>query len=232
MSWTDKKILETMWKLKDEFKIPLLIETGTWKGVNASVHAGKFDMVFTCEIDEKIASQSREKLKMFNNVVAVNTDSPTFLTYFRVIENDMKVMPMFYLDAHFYDSKLKNKFVVLDELDRLRGFKDCIIVIHDFDCEGLGHITYDGQSLDWNLVKEKLMKVNPNFKIYTNTKDTCDIVDIHTLKDVVPKEFFDEALDNLKYVWSKPEKTYRGVLYAVPKELDLKKYDLKRQLWN
>jgi len=136
-----------------------------------------------------------------------------------------------FLDAHFYNPSLpiEKRFVILDELQALKGCENCIILIHDFDCAGLGHITYDGVSLNFDLVKEGLMNVNPNFKYYINCREYCDII---TKEEVIEGkvegiEPTEDVLDNLNYVWSSPEKTYRGILYCVPKELDLSKYELK-----
>jgi hypothetical protein len=121
-----------------------------------------------------------------------------------------------YLDAHFFSKerlKGKGKFVVLDELKVLKDMNNTIIIIHDFD-NNLGHITYDGQPLNLDLLRKDLLKVNPNFKFYTNELSSCQ-----------PKPL-DEALDldeynNLLYAYSKPEKTYRGILYCLQKRVKI-----------
>ena len=115
---------------------------------------------------------------------------------------------------------------MLDELRILKGMKKAIIIIHDFD-NGLGHITYDGVSLDMNLLRKDLLKVNPNFKFYTNELSSCDIL---TLKELDDKHFekgmddftnYQDMKENLEYAWSKPEKTYRGILYCLLKKVNI-----------
>jgi len=233
MSWTDKLAVKTILQLRDDFNIEEFIETGTFKGINAYLYSLYFKRVFTCEIDPVYYKDVKDNCN--SNVVPFNLSSPDFLKVYkrlRKLSKSKSNIPLFYLDAHFYDPSLpkEKRFVVLDELEALKNLGDCVIVIHDFDCEGLGHITYDGISLNFNLVKEKLNKINPDFVYYTNTKEYCDIVTENEVRQgrvpgILPVE---DVFNNLKYVWSSPEKTYRGILYCVPKELDLLKYKLKK----
>jgi len=228
MSWTDKKAIQTILKLRDDFKVIDFVETGTFRGVNARLYSQYFRTVFTCEINEEYYKEAKENCKNYKNIHIGNIDSPSFL---KGLYKCFLPPPLFYLDAHFYDSSLpkEKRFVVLDELKSLSGLNNCIIVIHDFDCADLGHITYDGVSLNFDLVKESLMKVNPNFKFYTNKKEFCDIITVEEVKEGKIKgiEATEDVLDNLNYVWSNEEKTYRGILYCTPRELDLSKYELE-----
>lgn len=232
MSWTDKRAVETMKQLRDAFKVKTFVETGTFKGINARLHAKNFQEVITCELIKDYFLISQEKLKMYPNVKIVNLSSPEFLKQF---SDEYKKagridIIMFYLDAHFYDSNLpkEKRFVVLDELRALKDFKNSIIIIHDFD-NGLGHITYDGQPLDFLLIKDDLMKVNPDFKIYTNELATCEIWNEKTILDSGMIIDF-ETMDNIRYANSTPRLTYRGILYALPFEVG-KEFNLKR-IWN
>jgi len=210
MSSTDKQAIKHILKLRDLFKVQTFVETGTFKGVNAELHSKHFESVLTCEINEKYCDYAREKLKGIKNITLIRESSPEFL---KRITNEGIVM--FYLDAHFYNPHLPKdkRFVILNELDALKKFKNCIIIIHDFD-NGLGHITYDGQPLNFDLVKDKLKRVNKNFHFYTNELASCDIKKLEEAEDM-------DEFDNLKYVWSKPEKTYRGILYCVPKKINV-----------
>lgn len=223
MSWTDKKAVEQIKKLKDKFNIKTLVETGTFKGINARLHSSNFDEVLTCEIMEEYFSSASEKLKDYQNVKIFKKSSPDFLKEF-VEEYNKKNRTdfiLFYLDAHFYNPSLppEKRFVVLDELKALKGFKNAVILIHDFD-NGLGHITYDGRPLNLDILKNNLMDVNPDFRLYTNDLDSCDIVKPN-LKDIKEAGLVldEETLDNLEYAWSSPRLTYRGILYAIPEEL-------------
>lgn len=235
MSWTDKQSLATIKQLRDDFKIKHFIETGTYKGINADVHSKNFDYVFTCDINTTSLNEAQARLDSKPNVYVFN--SPSVLTIGAARQfydkNKREDILFFYLDAHFYDSRLPKdkRFVVLDELEALKGFKNAVIAIHDFDCEGLGHITYDGISLDWNLIRQKVQAINPRACIYTNTPEGCDIFTPETIGELEIK--VDAAvLDNLAYAWSDPSKTKRGIIYITPIELDLTKYKgLKRQEW-
>jgi len=229
MSWTDKQSVKHIEKIRDLFKIDLFIETGTHVGINAEVQSKNFKAVFTCENNREYYNQALKRLNDINNVVVFQSNSPLFLkNVFDLIDvTKINKLPIIYLDAHFYDEnrpKGKGKFVVLDELKTLKG-KDCILIIHDFD-NNLGHINYDDVSLDMKLLKKDLLKVNPNFKFYTNELSSCDILTIDEVTDMLGQgnitvDTYDDMVQNLKYTWSKPEKTYRGILYAVPKKISV-----------
>lgn len=221
MSWTDKKAVETIKQLRDKFKIWSFVETGTFKGINARLHAGNFPEVLTCELMPEYFNEAKKKLEQFSNVKIINQSSPDFLKNF--VEEYKKAgrtdIVLFYLDAHFYDAKLpkEKRFVVLDELRALKGFKNGIIIIHDFD-NGLGHITYDGIPLDLELIKKELLEVNPDFKFYTNELATCEVYNEKTILDsgmVIDWE----TMDNIRYANSTPRLTYRGILYALPTDI-------------
>jgi hypothetical protein len=229
ISWTDKKAIETILKLRDKFKVKTFVETGTFKGINARLFSRFFQEVKTCEIDKKLALKAKDSLRDLDNVTVTWCKSEDFLKRF-VEDYDIKErddIVIFYLDAHFYDSKLpkKERFVILRELKALYGFKNCIIIIHDFD-NNLGHIVYDNIPLNMELIKFDLKNINGNFKFYTNDLLTCDIV--KSPREIGMPDSFD-IKDALWYVWSNPIKTYRGILYSVPSELN-KDFEIKE--WN
>jgi hypothetical protein len=215
MSWTDKSAIEVIKFLRDKFKIGVLIETGTFMGINAELHSKNFKLVLTCESVEDYYNKSFERLYKCLNVFLVKEHSPRVLKLTKLCK---KVI--YYLDAHFYNPKLpKNKrFVVLDELKTLKGKKDCIIIIHDFD-NGLGHCVYDGIRLGMNILRNPLKQVNPNFHLYTNRLESCDIMKPEETDDPVMK-------DNLIYAWKTPRLTYRGILYYLPKRLTKKELEI------
>ena len=227
MCWTDQGAQKTILRLKEDFNIRTFVETGTFKGVNALMQSYYFDEVLTCEVMPSYANESAYKLRNRVNARVYQKSSPEFLKQFvedykRAKRSDIVFI---YLDAHFYDGKLpkEDRFVILKELKALRDFPNCIICVHDFDNKELGHITYDGTDLDFNLLKNDLRNVNSNFKYYTNTKESCDIIRIEDVKNGKVPYIFpdDETISNLEYAWSKPEKTYRGILYCTPKEVNL-----------
>lgn len=217
ISWTDKESIRVIKKLRDLFKVEVFIETGSHMGINAELHARHFNHVFTCEKKEKFYKKAKERLDKYSNVSLFLEDSSDFLKWmFRsnTPKSQKNKVPLIYLDAHFYDKTLpkKDRFQILKELRALKG-KNCILVIHDFD-NNLGHIKYDGITLDMDLLRKDLLNINPNFYFYTNTLASCDIMKVEETKDK-------EMIKNLKYTWSKPEKTYRGILYCLPKNVSI-----------
>jgi|SRR3990167_1497647 len=227
MSWTDKKAMQTINKLRDEFGIRFFVETGTFCGINALVQSKNFEYILTCEKEQKYLDIAAPKLDKAYNVYLYKAHSPVFLK--EIKDNKIIKTPemlFVYLDAHFYDPSLPKdkRFVVIDELKALTNMTNCIICIHDFDNKELGHITYDDIPLDFDLLKHYLFDVNPNFKYYTNYKEACEIYNEATIKELIDDK---DADGNIKYANSSDEKRFRGILYCVPKELDLSKYELR-----
>lgn len=229
MSWTDKKAIKTINQIKEDFDIDTFVETGTFKGINAKLQASNFNIVLTCEICDDFYNASKNRLNDLENVKIYKESSPDFLTGLKEKLKGGKTV-FFYLDAHFYDPDLPKdeKFVVVKELESLKGFDNCVICVHDFDCQGLGHCCYDGQPLNFELLKKGLYGVNPNFTFYTNKKEYCDIVTEEDVKNNLVKGLepdFD-TLDNLRYAWKEERLTYRGLIYCTPKKIDISKYEL------
>jgi len=211
MSWTDKGALKTIWAIKDFFKVRTLVETGTFKGINAEIHANHFDEVQTSELIPEYYEEAKRRLDKYDNVKLFNVDSQKHILDFikEYKQQNRKDYVIFYLDAHFYNPD-GPRWVVQRELDALKGFDKAIVIIHDFN-NGLGHCIYDGERLGWNVVKN-IKKINNKFKYYTNLLEHCDIVKLGEMNDLV-------AEDNVKYLWQTPRLTYRGLLYAVPSKL-------------
>lgn len=230
MSWTDKIIIEEILKLRDEFSISTAVETGTHIGANTELYAHHFKEVLSVDIADASLSLARERLKRYENVQLFNMPSWTFLSSFTrdYCKKKGDDFILFYLDAHFYDPNLppEDKWVVVKELKALKGFKNCILCIHDFDCEGLGHLCYGGEHLDWNVIGDYITEVNPEFFYYTNTRRWCDIYSEETIKKL-PITIDEYVIDAIRYANSSDEKRYRGILYAVPRKLDLNKFRLK-----
>jgi hypothetical protein len=228
ISWTDQVAIDTIKKISKEFNINTFVETGTFKGINAFVQSGNFKYILTCEKNPEYARIAKEKLRKKKNVMIMLNKSPDFLKEFVERHNEQKCKDFvfIYLDAHFYDKDEMNKFVVIEELQALAGFNKCVIAIHDFD-NGMGHICYDGHHLNMGMVGWLLKKVNPNFKFYTNTPKFTNIQTIDSLKGMGLGRDTD-AVDNIKYAWTSERLAKRGILYAVPKNLNLDKYKLVR----
>lgn len=228
--WSDKISTQTILALRDLFNIDTFVETGTWKGVNAEFYSHYFNKVLTCEFDDNVYNIAKNRANNYN-VEIYNQDSESFLMQFKedYLRLNRKDIIFFYLDAHFYKSgcTFENRWIVRNELRTLKDFKNCIICIHDFDCENLGHLCYDNEHLDFNIIKEDIKNVNSDFIYYTNKREFCDIVDINTVKEL-PIKFNDELIDYVNFINSSDVKRYRGLFYAIPKEIDLNNIKLKR----
>lgn len=211
MCWPDRKALENLAKLRDQFGYKRLIETGAAEGNGVLMYSRIFPEVHSYETNPSLYEIAASRTTWEKGQKVYCLPSPTMLGAI-----DRNLGPsLFILDAHTPGS-----WPILDELKAMKGFRGCSIVIHDFKVEGLGHINYDGQALDLDLVKDDLLRVDPNFYLYVNSRETCDIWTRAALKEhlgATYDKYFDKAMD---FVWSAPVKTYRGILYAVPAELD------------
>lgn len=219
MCWLDRKSTETIHRLKDKFGLKNFIETGTFRGINAEWASHCFPSVITCDIDDGYLDKARKRLGGKRNVLIVKKDSEELLKSVREVGVEENDNIFFYLDAHFFSEELEEKWVVRRELKALEGFGRCVIFIHDFDMNGLGHLCYKGEHLNMDIVGDLLLKVYPDFKFYGNTREGCDICDEHTIYSQ-PITVDEDVLDSIRYAHSAPEKTCRGILYAVPEELD------------
>ena len=99
-----------------------------------------------------------------------------------------------------------------------------VLCVHDFD-NGMGHLIYDGEHLDWKLIGEYLRKINPHFHYYTNTK--AEPYTEETIKEL-PITVNNDVLDAIKFVHSTEARRIRGMLFATPLLLNLSKYQLRR----
>lgn len=220
MSWTDKGSIKVIKYLKDKYKIDTFVETGTFKGINARFHSKNFKHVITCEKIIEYYYDAMSILKDLKNVICLHKTSPKFL---RMLNDDKYI---FYLDAHFYDKKLtkSKRFVVLEELENMKRFKDSVIIIHDFQ-DGLGGLRYDDIDLNMDLLRDKLNKIN-NFYFYTNILRSIDPVTAHA-DDIIASglEVDYETLKGINFVWSSRERIYRGILYCLPTKLTKKEQD-------
>ena len=230
LSWTDRIATEQLIKLRDEFKIKTVVATGTFIGADVEMFAQNFEEVNTMDIEDKYLDIAQGRLLSYDNITFGHMASWEYIQLFiesYQVMGDSDII-MFFLDAHFYDPDLaqKDRWVAVKELQALKGFKNCVIVIHDFDCEGLGHLIYDGEHFGWDVVGEHISKVNPNFHYYTNTREWCDIIS-ETNIGSSPYIVDEYLLDGIRFTNSSDIKRYRGMLYAVPRKLDTTKYRLR-----
>jgi len=232
MCWVDKNSIKQMLKLRDDYNISQFVETGVFKGVNVRLHSFHWDKVMSCDISDEYIAIAKDYVKDRDNIIIEKKSSADFIKGFikKYKEEDRSDIVFFFLDAHFYDPNLPtgDKWVITHELESLKGFKNCVICIHDFDCSDLGHCCYDSQPLGFPLVLSGLLKVNPNFYFYVNNRENCEIHDEKSIYEVKELVINEEVLDNIRYANSCDRLRYRGLLYCTPGLIDTDKYDLRR----
>ena len=231
--WLDRGSCGITEQLRDHFKIHTFIETGTYRGVNLKFWSYRFDTVIGVDLHRRYFRETSRKLNGRINAEIVCEDSFKFLEDFayKYYQDERQDIILIYLDAHFYvqgGQKMKEeRWVVLRELQSLVGCKNCVLVIHDFNCgDGLHGLVYDGEPLNFELVKDYLTEVNSNFSYYTNLREHCNP---HTEESIIGVEGLDPDFTTLETIrfHSTDRLKYRGILYCTPKPLDLSQFKLK-----
>ena len=71
------------------------------------------------------------------------------------------------MDAHWSEY-----WPINDEIRAIKPRPSSVVIIHDFKVPGkpFGYDTYGGVDLDYELVKDALAFVNPDYKIFYNDK--------------------------------------------------------------
>ena len=236
MWWYDRYAVEVGMKLRDEFQVSQFIESGTYRGVNLKFWSYRFYHVIGVELRRRYFHETDRRLDNRSNAKIVCQDSSQFLkefvdTYCRDGRQDTILI---YLDAHFYTQgehkTKKERWVVLRELEALAGFNNCVLVIHDFNCgDGLYGLVYDGEPLNFELVKDYLVQVNPDFFYYANLRERCNP---HTEESIIGTEGLEPdsaTLETIRFHCTDRLK-YRGILYCTPKPLDLTQFKLKETI--
>ena len=215
--WFDWRSAERTKQLRDEFNIRLFIETGTFRGLNIYYWSYHFPQVWGVEKDPNALDISQLRIRDRGNISLFAESSPDFFRHLKVIS---PTPILFYLDAHFYDPTLplNHRWVVKDELAAIGDYPNCLILIHDFATPGCGHLIYDGQPLDFSVVQEELRQINSNFCYYTNTRDGCAV---HTIESIINIPGLEPNMDTLETIsyHNTDRLKYRGILYALPRQL-------------
>ncbi|MFN8369815.1 MAG: hypothetical protein U0T83_04215 [Bacteriovoracaceae bacterium] len=120
--------------LKTKLPLANFVETGTYKGESLEKVIGKFDKLFSCEINKSLYENSRLKFKDNDKVEIYNQSSPDFI---RTIKKENKIgSALYWLDAHFTatsdDDKDLSQCPVLQELEAIESInEDSVIIIDD-----------------------------------------------------------------------------------------------------
>lgn len=99
-------------------KKELIIETGTYFALSTSYLSKHFKNVITIELSKDLYEFSKEKLKKYNNVQIINSESKDFLKQFFIDKSNLNVT--FFLDAHFMGENStfgEKSNPILDELE-------------------------------------------------------------------------------------------------------------------
>lgn len=234
MWWFDRAAVEVGLKLRDKFQVCQFIESGTYRGVNLKFWSYRFYHVIGVELHRRYFHETDRRLDNCRNAKIICQDSSQFLkefvdNYYQVGRQDTVLI---YLDAHFYTPGEKrireDRWVILRELQALAGFENCILAIHDFNCGGgLYGLVYDDEPLNFELVKDYLVQVNPNFSYYTNLREHCNP---HTEESIIGVEGLESDFTTLETIrfHNTDRLKYRGILYCTPTPLDLTQFKLRK----
>lgn len=163
----DTFIPQQILKLKEQYDIKLVIETGTQYGYTTNWFAGNFDKVVTIEADHNSYVISRKILAERVNVTSVHGKSESTLIGVIKQAKTEAISPagkiLFYLDAHGCEiggTALVEELRIIGQLA-----PESIVLIHDFKNPLLPHAgydSYDGIDLDMNLIEPYLADIYPN----------------------------------------------------------------------
>jgi hypothetical protein len=152
----DTFIEEEFIKLRDQYNIKTVIETGSCLFTTTLWLSKHFEKVYTFEINEYYRNIGLSKLSENSNVESFLNNSPDGI---KQILHTLKNRTMFFLDAHWGDS-----CPLLDELEVISQLQvPPVIVIHDFKTtdSSFAYDSIDGQPFDIDYIKEKLEKIYP-----------------------------------------------------------------------
>lgn len=133
-------------KLKENYHIANVIETGTYKGVTTKWLAKNFDHVFSIEIMRKYFEEASLNLKGLDNVKLINSDSRKALPS---ILDRLKGNTLIFIDSHWYENPLLPELEIIAE----SKMRPCIC-IHDMknpEDPTMGYDTYPDQGIVYEL---------------------------------------------------------------------------------
>lgn len=158
-------------KLKKQFGINTVVETGTCVGGTAKWFGENFDRVFTTEISEQYRNVALQRIGNMPNVTSLLGDSVEMLVGEVLKKCDDKTIV--FLDAHWnFCCPLR------DELQAIADFKlKPVIVIHDFVVPGrpdLGYDSINGQPFTFEWLKDKFDAIygESGYDYYYNSEAT------------------------------------------------------------
>jgi hypothetical protein len=161
---------DLMQKLIEDFKVDILIETGTWGGETARKASPLFREVYTVELSHELFQQVSPSFNLFLNIHAFEAHSPVFL---KEILPKLEGRILFWLDAHWcgdHTARLGKNTPIKEELEAIResGLKNGIILIDDVRCfhnlpeEVIGYGGYP----TIHEIKQLILSINPDYEFW------------------------------------------------------------------
>ena len=150
--------------LTDNYKIDVIVETGTWKGDTTALFAFLCSEVHTAEVLHNHYEIAIHRLSAFPNAHCHLGSSPEVLNTILPAFKNKRVL--FYLDAHW-----GAYWPLRDELAAIRKThkNNCIIVIDDIQVPNRPDIPYDGyagKACSYKYVKKQLDEVFSSYTIH------------------------------------------------------------------
>jgi predicted O-methyltransferase YrrM len=142
---------------KEEYRLDVVIETGTFEGDTAILLSYLFDTVHTIEVSEVFYEIAKNNLALRKNVVCHMGRSEGVLA--KLLPTLKHQRLLFYLDAHW-----EEYWPLLDELEEIsKTHRDrCVIIIDDFKVPSHSHIGYDsyaGKECSLEYIQSSLDKI-------------------------------------------------------------------------
>jgi hypothetical protein len=162
----DGHMMTEFLKLKEQFGITHVIETGTYKGDTTLWLSDNFNFVITIEANPTYRAIAQKRFKDRHNIILIPGDSSKDLA--DMITQCGESNLLIFLDAHW------NKNPVLRELEQIKeSGKYPVLAIHDFqnpDVPDMGFDVYPNEGIiyDWKWIESRVEAIYPKYEKYYN----------------------------------------------------------------
>jgi hypothetical protein len=118
--------------------ISSFVETGTYLGDTSEYMARVIPVpIYTCEVKESFYDSSADRLRRYTHVNVLCESSDRFIRR-GIDQNLLGKLPLFYLDAHWYDY-----WPLLDEIELINAqVPRCVVIIDDFQVPGRNDFSF------------------------------------------------------------------------------------------
>jgi len=180
--FTDPYAVENFKELVREFGVRTVVETGTYMAASTIQIAEIVDKTVSIEINKQYYEQAKsiflqgDYQLVFSglDMVVVTKGNSKVTLYWgnspEVIKRIIKELEepiLFYLDAHWL-----KYWPLKDEIKAIKPRPNSLIIIHDVRVPGkdFGYDVWEGRVNEYELIKDDLACVNPDYKIFHNEK--------------------------------------------------------------